>query len=382
MENRVKVLILSASYGDGHVQVSRALQNRFREKGIRQVKVVDLFTEAHPVINSFVRYMYIKSFSLAPYVYGWLYHRTQTVRHDSLFWKLLNLFGIRKLQEILAYERPDLVINTFPTTMMTDLKQKLGIPIPVCTVITDFTLHYRWIHPATDKYFVPTEDIRNQLIQLGIPEQRVVVSGIPLRKEFESSTELGPAHEQFGLHPDAPIILVMAGAYGVLQNIRHIIESMLSAGHLQIALVCGKNQTLKDEMEAAFGQLANVKIYGFVENIHDLMRISDLIVTKPGGVTLSEALAVNLPVVLCHPVPGQEADNARYLANLGVALIIDGPETVTQRMLELLRNPQHLQRMRRAMQSLQQKNATDTIVNHVLKKWTSIGTRQTDGSVL
>ena len=175
MSGSLRILVLSAGYGEGHIQVSRVLQRCFHSRGIENVKIVDLIGEAHPVINTITRYMYLKSYYIAPFVYGWLYYGSRQMGPDTLFSRLMKSFGLKKLEEIIVTEKPHAVINTFPHPAMSAFLKKTGVNIPTFTVITDFTLHYRWIQPEIDKYYVASDDLKNEMVAAGIPPERIVV---------------------------------------------------------------------------------------------------------------------------------------------------------------------------------------------------------------
>ena len=143
-EHHKKVMILYASYGDGHYQVSKALREKFLEKGIREIVMIDLFKEANPTVNAITRYFYIKSYKVLPSVYGWLYYGTKNIKWDSFFAKWVQSYGQHKLLKMIKIERPDIVIHTFPMAVIPEIRKKLGIYIPNVTVVTDFDLHRRW----------------------------------------------------------------------------------------------------------------------------------------------------------------------------------------------------------------------------------------------
>lgn len=368
MPEDLRVLILSASYGDGHIQVSRALASRFAEKGCRNVQIVDLFAEAHPYINALMRALYLKTYSFAPFLYGWVYYGSQSMSSDKHVFKWLNSFGLRKLQAIMREERPDVVINTFPMYTLLQWRQKAKQYIPIYTVLTDFTLHQRWIHPEIDRYYVATEDIKRKMIQHGVAEQRIRVSGIPLRDVFAKPFDKKAIERKYQLKPGKKYVLVMAGAYGVLQNIDRICQNLLSDPDLHVLLVCGKNESLQKEMLARFSQHSAIRIFGFVEDVHELMSISSCIVTKAGGITLSEALAFHLPIIVFRPVPGQERDNALYLARKNAALVVQHPDELVRQIVYLLHDPERLEKMRQAAAQLQKRTACETVVCDVLQE--------------
>jgi processive 1,2-diacylglycerol beta-glucosyltransferase len=364
----LKVLILYASYGDGHIQVSKALQQCFLDKGVNRVQMVDLYASAHPLLDAVTRFVYLVSCSYCPGLYGWSYYLTQNMQHKWTPVKFLNTFGIGALREIIRLERPDAVINTFPMAVMSELRKQAGLKIPIFTVLTDFVLHDRWLHQEIDKYYVATEELKTAIINKGIPAGRIKVSGIPLRQAFYRQYNKNQILLHYGLDPLKKIVLIMAGAYGVMQSLKRLCQALLHLEGIQILLVCGKNQSLKERIEATFDQNPNISIFGFVEHIEALMAISSCLITKAGGITLSEALALNLPAIIYRPLPGQERENAFFLAKKGAVMIADNTEEVVRSVRQIVYQEQQALQMQQAGRMLQGKNASEMIVNDVLNE--------------
>ncbi|WP_274648850.1 MGDG synthase family glycosyltransferase [Paenibacillus humicola] len=361
---RPKLMILYASYGEGHLQAACALRDALESLGIGRTVLVDLLAEAHPWINGMTRRFYMKSFTLMPGLYGWLYDRTRPMKHDSLFAEWLHSFGRDRLRRLLSEERPDAVIHTFPLLAMPALKRRTGLHIPTCTVVTDFDLHRRWVHPDIDRYYVPTEDMRRELISLGIPDSRICVSGIPLKSGFRSVAPAPGLRKFYGLPESGPVVLLMAGARGVLPGLAGVIAALLKQPQLTVALVCGRNETLARQIRSLFAgrpEADRLRVFGFVERMHELMAVASCIVTKPGGVTLAEALAAELPIFAYKPVPGQERNNALYLAGQGAATIACTPDQLCEEILKLLGDPIRLKTSRHALRKLQHGSAADTV---------------------
>lgn len=360
------ILILAASYGDGHLQVSKVIKHEFKKIGINNVEIVDLFAEAYPLMNEFVKYVYLKSFTMAPSLYGWVYYKSKELKHDRLFTKFLHSLGMQKLKERIQQRKPDVVINTFPFYAMPVMRLKYGIAIPNYTVITDFTLHQRWLHPEVDKYYVATEDLKLEMNKREIPSNKIVVSGIPIRDSFYQFCAGEEIYHSLGLQPDKKTILVMAGAYGVVNKITDIVKSLAQLSHYQIVLACGKNESFLNEMKERFKENSRVRVYGFIDNLPGLLRNSECIITKPGGITLSEAIAAGVPAFLYHPVPGQEKDNAEYLMKKGAAVIFHEGNDFAEKIIPLLKNEKSLLQMKATMASLRKTNAGERIVKDIV----------------
>lgn len=364
----LKILILYASYGDGHLQVSKALQQCFFEREIQHVPMIDIYESAHPLMNAVTRSAYLISCSFCPQLYGWSYYLTENMQQDRIPAKMINFFGIGALKEIIRQEKPDAVINTFPMPVMPEVRRQTGINIPIFTVLTDFVLHDRWIHQDIDRYFVANEELKTAIINKGIPADRIKVSGIPLRKAFCQPSDKNLMFKRYGLDPSKKIVLIMAGAYGVMQSLKKMCRALLHLEDAQILLVCGKNQSLKERIEAGFVNEPNIRIFGFVECIQELMGIASCMITKAGGITLSEALSLELPVIVFRPLPGQEKENAFYLANKGAALIAYRIEELARNVEYVLYESRQVFQLKQAIYKLQKMNAAETIVSDILNE--------------
>jgi len=364
----LKILIVYASFGDGHRQAALALKQSFSAIGVGQIMLLDLLAESHPRLNEFSRFFYMKSYSLWPQVYGWMYDATRSMKPNSLFSHWLHSIGAVTLRRLIDRERPDAVVHTFPLLVLPSISRK-GLPrIPMYNVVTDFDLHMRWVHPKVDKYYVATEDLRDELARTGIPIARIAATGIPLRFANAPSRPAAATAERFGLDPARPTVLVMAGAYGVLSGVRELCRRLADSQGAQIALVCGRNRALETAMRHEFGaEGCGVRVFGYIERIDELMGLSACIVTKPGGLTLSEAMLAGLPIFLYRPLPGQERNNARYLAAKGAAVVCKTPRELAASISGLLGNPSQRHQMQAAIGALRKEGAADRIALDIIQ---------------
>ncbi|MDQ0114664.1 MGDG synthase family glycosyltransferase [Paenibacillus harenae] len=374
-----KLLILYASYGDGHLQVSRAIQGALEERGNYRSVMIDLMAESHPWLNEVTRRFYQQSYTLMPSLYGWMYDVTKPIKHNSLLGGLLHSFGSEKIRRIIAAERPDAVIHTFPLLAVPPIarRRRASYHPPSYAVITDFDLHRRWVHPSIDRYYVATEDLKQELAHIGVPGGRVQVSGIPLRRSFRTLDATDALYGRYGLSPDRPVVLMMPGAQGTLADLGEICSRLLSHPGLQIALVCGRNEQLRTatlEQFALHPEAERLRVYGFIDTIHELMSLASCILTKPGGVTLSEAIAAKLPIFAYRPVPGQEKQNAKYLSSKGAATIARDPAELCAQIMKLIDDPIRLTNSRLVIEQLQTaQTAADSIVSDILSRHSIMG---------
>ncbi|WP_379971066.1 diglucosyl diacylglycerol synthase [Ectobacillus sp. sgz5001026] len=367
MSNNPKVLIFTAHYGNGHAQVAKTLEQAFHQRGIKQVIVRDLFTESHPVLTDITKYLYLKSYTIGKDLYRLFYYGVEKI-YNKKFARWYANFGKRRLTSILHTEKPDIIINTFPIIAVPELKKKSGIDTPVYNVLTDFCLHKIWVHPYVDHYFVATEYVKELITNIGIPREQITTTGIPIRQNFETLTVHHNYYEKYGLNPSKKTLLILAGAHGVLGNVKELCELFMKVDNLQVVVICGKNEELRNEIQQLQGDSINV--FGYVEQIDELFRISTCLITKPGGITLSEVASLQVPVVLYHPVPGQENENADYFEEMGAAVVVREEEDVFLKTNQLLKDDWKLEKMRDALRKIHNPQAAIQVVSTILEKQT------------
>ncbi len=359
----LNILITTAPFGNGHKMVATALKNAFINKGYNNVFVVDLFTEAHPTITETIKRAYIKSYEFGE-AYSILYYGSEKLT-DKRVIELYRNFGYKKLDKIAKDFKPDVIINTFPILASLKIKNSSGENIPVFNIVTDFYAHKLWLSEEIDKYYIATEELQEELKKMNIPVEKTVVSGIPIREAFEEVESISKLYKKFNFKKDKKIVLINSGAFGVLRNIKKVCTELCKNKSIQVAVVCGNNHLQKEKLESM--GLRNLKVFGFIENIDDLYKIAYCMITKSGGITLSEALAVQLPLIIIKPVPGQEKENALYFERKGAAIIANNSYQIIDSTLELINNPSLLIAMKKNMKKMYNKSSSMKIVEDVVE---------------
>jgi processive 1,2-diacylglycerol beta-glucosyltransferase len=366
MNSCPRIIILTASYGDGHLHASHALKQSFSKAGIDHVKIIDLMKEAHPILNKISTTLYQKSTITSRIgldYYGWSYYMTRAAKPDTVWTRYFNTLGKKKLKEIVKQEQPDAIICTFPFGAAAVLCKTLKIPI--FTVITDFSLHTRWLHPDINKYYVATEELKKQLIAKGILQKWIVVSGIPVRKQFDDYDENNPNEFVRRLAGNRKTVLILAGSYE-LKHIDGMIHSLQAVEGCQLAVVCGRNKKLEQALKNKYSNETHLHIFGFVENLHELMAISSCMITKAGGITLSEAIILKIPCFIFKPFAGQEKENAIFLSNKKVTSISNTTEELAFQIHQFLSEAKHCGEIKTRIDLIQKKSAADFIVRDII----------------
>lgn len=357
------ILITTAPFGNGHKMVATALRNAFINKGYNNVFVVDLFTEAHPRLTEAIKKAYIKSYDFGE-TYSKLYYGSEKLTDKKVI-ELYRNFGYKKLRDISKKIEPDVIINTFPILASLKIKNKYGKNVPVFNIVTDFYVHKLWLSKEIDKFYIATEELQKELQKMNIPVNKTVVSGIPIREAFEEAENISNLYKKFNFKRGKKIVLINSGASRVFRKIKKVCKELCKNKMIQVAVVCGNNEFQKTELESL--KLKNLKVFGFIENIDDLYKISCCMITKSGGITLSEALAVQLPLIIIKPVPGQEKENALYFEKKGAAIIANNVYQLVNSTIELVNNPSLLNAMKKNMKKMYNKSSSDKIVEDVVE---------------
>ncbi|MFC3883971.1 diglucosyl diacylglycerol synthase [Bacillus songklensis] len=365
---RPKILILTAEYGNGHVQVANVLKEQFNKYNVSDVIISSIYAESYPTLTPISETIYLKSFTtVGKPIYSLCYHGIEKIYNKKIARWFVNL-GRKRLSYLVETEKPDVIINTFPVLAVSEFRRQTGMNIPTFNIITDYCLHKTWVSSEIDKYYVATQHVKEAICQLGISPSVVKVSGIPVRAPFEQSLSPSYLFQKYNLNPYKKTILMMAGAFGVLKNLNKICETLLMNNDCQLVIVCGKNKKLKTELEVLRTKFKNkLHVYGYVERVDELFRIASFMITKPGGITLTEATAIGVPVILYKPTPGQEKGNAIYFEHQNGAVVTQRFGDIFKAASHLLNNDHDLERMKRSIHSIHQPNAAKTIVEDVLQ---------------
>lgn len=377
LKSKPKVLILTAKYGNGHVQVAKTLENQCNKLGFQKVIVCNLYSESFPVFSEITQFLYLKSFSFGKQFYRLFYYGVDKIYNK----RMMNLYfkmGHKRLHEIVTSEQPDMIINTFPMIVVPEYRKKTGTVIPTFNVLTDFCLHRIWVHEDIDKYYVATSHVKEKLVQLGIHPSTVKVTGIPIRSQFEEEIMSSEIYTKYNLDPNKKTLLIMAGAHGVLKNVKELCQSFIfKSEDTQIVVICGNNTILKESLDPlATSFPEQFKVLGYVERIDELYRIASCMITKPGGITLTEATALGVPVILYKPVPGQEKENAHFFEDNHAALIVNQVADITDEVHKLLDDEKRLEQMKKNIRGLHVPRSAELIIEDIIKEASYIRDKQ------
>ena len=368
-----KIAVLSVSAGAGHVRAAEALvaTAKVHHPGVEAIHI-DVMDLVPALFRKVYAEKYVDVVNRHPALWGYLYHTADKQRDDSLATRVrrviekLNTRGlVKKLEEL----HIDAVICThfLPAQILSRLIAKKKWATPVWTVVTDFDVHALWVHRHLTGYCAAADEIAWRMRERGLADTRIEVTGIPIMPVFSEPRSREVCAKEAGIDPQRTTLLVMSGGLGV-GAIDQLCDRLLAIpGNHQVVALAGKNVALLDKLKTiAAKHPGRLFPQGFTRTIERLMSCADLALTKPGGLTTSECLAVGLPMLVVSPIPGQEERNADYLLEAGVAQKAHDLAGVDFRVRHLLAEPQRLAAMRKRARAVATPHAAQAVLRHVL----------------
>lgn len=335
-----RILILSEAFGTGHTKAAEALK-----EGILllqphwSVEVIELGIWLRPRLSQLITGLYLKTLRYSPRLWGAFYRKVQnrTVKPNVEY--ILHRIFYKEVAKLIQQTQPDMIVCThpFPSAVISRLK-RIGLSIPLSTVITDYGAHGSWISSGVDRYYLPCAKVSEELVKMGVPADRLSVTGIPTHPKFWLKEDKAAIRQKLGLK-EKPTLLCMGGGLGVGLSAAMMKSLCQYKDSIQILVVTGKNKNLfKEIKENPEMNHPHIHVYPFVENIDELMDASDILITKPGGVTCTEAMSKGIPMILLEPIPGQEEDNSRYIIENRLGISIDSLEDINLFLSQLSSN--------------------------------------------
>lgn len=360
-----KILVVYATAGIGHKKASMAVKKAYEEMNLPGVEVT--LIDALDYTNDFFRWSYLQAYLLMvnklPTFWGLSYYLTDNPFVDlfvSGIRRLNNWANSKKLVKYIIETKPDVIISThfFASEVIADLKDKKAIDSRLVTVITDYRVHAWWIAKGTDAYVVASDEVKQELEARKIDPAIIKVMGIPVEPIFSKHLDRPAIFTSTGLKDDMFTILVIGGGFGVgpIEGIAGVVAQLKK--NLQTVVVCGRNEELVKKMEKLKEELKiNMKITGFIDNVYEYMEISDVLISKSGGITVSESLAKNIPMIIISPILGQETANCNFLIKNGAAVKVEGLEGLKAALEDLISNPMKMDAMKESIKRIRKPNA-------------------------
>lgn len=367
----MRILIATITAGAGHLAAAAALEEAWQAAHpgdvIEKIDLLKLFSPLHRKIYSDG---YVQLIAKAPELWGMMFSKTDNpklLRRLARIRAKIPSGSKQRFIKLVKQFKPDVVLCThfLPVEIMGELRQKKTGPQPfVVSVVTDFEAHALWMDPGVDLYCVAAETTKARLVARGVPAENIVATGIPVAAKFSSKPDAKVVRKTYGLRDDQPVLLVLSGGFGMGPVAEILSELDKAPGQFQTLVVTGRNESLRRKLAAGTRQHPT-HLLGFSTNMHELMAVADLIITKPGGLTTSEALALGRPLIILNPIPGQEAANSDFLLERGAAAKANRVEDLPYRIEQLL-GSKKLADMAKCAKVLGRPNAAQAVCREVL----------------
>ncbi len=358
----MKILVIYATAGAGHKKAAEAVDNGLKALGGHDVHYVDVLDHT----NRLYKHLYSKTYSLlithVPWLWGfffWLLDVRFLLPLIRLIRRLHNALNARAFHRYLIEEQFDVIVSThfFPNEVAAYLKRNGKISSRIVCAVTDYDAHSIWLSQGIDDYAVATEYTKSRVCSFGVAADRVHVTGIPTDKKFSSHQDPLAIKRKLGLREDVFTVLIATGSFGI-GPIEEIIEQL---NGVQALVVCGHNQSLYQKLSAQKKELA--MIYGLVDNMDELMAAADAMITKPGGLSISEALVSGLPLIFFNAIPGQETNNIKVLKENGVGISGCSIEDMAAVLNRWSADPAELEAAKQRSRALGRPRAVEDIIS-------------------
>ena len=388
-----KVLIMSASTGGGHNRAARAIKEELESRTIDNMsiecEIVDSLKLVNNTMDKVISRGYEKSALYTPKAYGSVYRFSETTIASKNEFKTNPLTSLmaRKFKHLLNESTPDLIIGThpFPMIALSTLKKnnnihslsrsesfykstKVDMP-PMISVLTDYTTHSTWIQNEIDYYIVGHEYVKELLVYEGVDSEKVKAFGIPVEKSFLSHRDRETVLTELGLSPEKLTVLLMGGSFGA-GNIKETLEDLIAIDRdFQILVITGRNEHLKDKLSKMLDSTIhnkNICLLGYTNKMNDILASIDVLISKPGGLTTTEALLNDVPMIVPYFIPGQEEENLDFLTNCGAALRTTKKYSLPVLLKVLIDDPSRLDNLRKNIKSIRKFDSAVNISNLVV----------------
>lgn len=371
-----KILIFYASYGGGHLSAAKSISQYLEEHySDIEIKMVDCVEYVNKALNKLTTAAYREMAKKAPWAWEKVYYKSQ----DGALAKV-STFSNRvmaiKMDKLFKSFMPDIVISTHPfgSQITSYLKKKNRTSCKLATILTDFAIHEQWLVGSenVDFFFVSNDKMKQDIESEGVDSNKIFVTGIPISKRFSINFDSLEILNQLDFVPDKKTILFFGGGEFGLGKERtvQILDSLIrNVPDYQIVAISGKNEKMKKKFEEIVSHENvedRVRILGFTDKVPELMKISNIVVTKPGGLTTSESLASGLPILVISPIPGQEEENAQFLEEKGVGIWLKKEADPDEIIKDLFKNENKINEMKEKVKNLAKRDSTENICEILL----------------
>ncbi len=364
----MKILILSVSAGGGHSHAAEALKSYIKLNNNKaEITVIDTLKYINPLIDKVIIGSYLKTLKVTPSLFGKLYdHSEDDEGLATVISSNLSKIMTYKLYHLINEFNPDIIICThpFPAEMISIMKDKGKLNIPSLTILTDYSPHSFWIQEHTDAYVVSNSDMIDEMVSRNVPKNKIFDFGIPVSPSFLKKYDKEKTLKELDLNINIPTFLIMGGSLGIGKISDLYSELIKIDQNMQIIIITGNNKKLYSQLnKLKENSDKETRIIGFTNKVNKYMQCCDLLLTKPGGLTITEALVSNIPMAVFSPIPGQEEKNAEFLLRHNLAISIDSIEDTKDIISDLLKSESALKTMSLNCNKFAKPNSGNDIYN-------------------
>ena len=351
-----KVMIFYFSKYSGHHQAAKAIEQGLLalSDDIEVVKI-NALTYTNPILGKIINKAYLEIIKKKPEIWDNIYDNPDVMKKTKRAREVLHKFNMSKIKKLIEKHSPDIVYCTqaFPCGMVADYKKSSASDVTLVGVLTDHAPHSYWLNDEVNYYVAPTEKTAKVLEGKGVSRNKIKIYGIPVDPKFRKRHYDQRIFSEYSLSKESPTILIMGGSQG-LGAVKECVEALLSDEDYgyQLLVVTGANKKLYNRLKRKSKKNRNLKVFPFVENIDELMEVSDLIISKAGGMTTAEVSVKGTPLMIYKPIPGHERMNTDYLVEEGAAVEVKDCNQLHERINELFDSPGLLDKMRKKMKSI------------------------------
>ena len=364
------ILLLYITEVSGHHSASLAIEKSLKMiSGDLKILNLNAFRYTSPISEKVVNRIYTAVIKRTPKIWDFVYDNIRVKKSIDKLKNAINKLNSPKLKKLFEQFHPDVIVCTqaYPCGMVSEFKKTYQSKIPLVAVLTDYVPHAYWLYDNVDYYVCPSEEISQRLTKKGIPHYKIKPLGIPFDPGFIAPVNKPAALEKLGLSPEKKTVLIMGGGQGLgpIKTIVHSLDKVKA--DFQEIIVTGINKKLYKSLKKDLKKLKKkICLLGYANNVNELMSVSELIITKPGGITTSEALSKGLPIIIIKPIPGQETNNTVYLTEQKAAIKIDKPKEINLIVEDLFTNPEKLKRISESCGRIAKPSAGTDIARFIL----------------
>lgn len=365
-----RIILMYISEVSGHHSATIAIEKALKAISPNtHVFNINAFNYTNPISEKIVNRLYMGIIKKTPGIWDYLYDNASVMKKIDKIKEIIHRYNSPKLKKLFDEFKPNVVAcsQAFPCGMVADFKKIYNSSLPLVAILTDYVPHSYWVYNNIDYYVTPSQEVMQRLINKGVAEKYIKPLGIPFDHKFNHSVNKEQVFKNYKLNPGLPTILIMGGGQGI-GPIRAAVTALdKSKAEFQEIVITGVNKKLYHQLKKTIKHCKKkILLLGYVENINELMSISSMIITKPGGITTAEALTKSLPMIIIKPIPGQEESNTAYLIEKGAAIRLDNLKDLNIMVTNLISNPDKLKKLSECASQIKKPNASLDIAQLLL----------------